>query len=127
MKLTSLILALAVFAGPVAAQDPAPVAVPAAPQCVTPVVPTLYVIPVLPPKPDLPKCVNPSTHMSTCSHVVLQKYNDAVDARNAGLQDEVAGGNAYVNQLNNYMMQVNTYNNCEIHRLNTAVQVASDE
>ncbi len=123
MKLTSLILTAAMFAGPVAAQDAVPVA---AAQCVIPVAPTPYVIPVLPPKPAMPKCVNPTTRISTCAHAVLVKYNDAVEARNNALEDEVAGNNAYVNLLNTYMLQVNTYTNCEIHRLNAAVAAASD-
>ena len=123
MKLTGLIVTFALIAGPVAAQDAAPVA---SPVCVAPVVPEPYVIPVLPPKPDMPKCINPSTHMSTCAHPVLVKYNNAIDARNTALEDEVAAGNVYINALNGYMTQVNTYNNCEIHRLNAAVRDESE-
>lgn len=124
MKPTHLILSLALIAGPVAAQDAAP---PASPACVVPVPPTPYVVPVLPAKPVMPKCINPATRLSTCSHAVLIKYNSAIDARNDALQAEVASGNAYVSALNNYMMQVNTYNNCEIRRLNAAVEAGSAE
>ncbi len=123
MKLTGLILIFALIAGPVAAQDAPPADSPA---CVAPTAPTPYVIPVLPPKPDMPKCVNPATHMSTCSHAVLAKYNAAVEARNDALDAQVTGSNTYVNELNTYMTLATNYNNCEIHRLNAATRAASE-
>ena len=127
MKLTSLILTLAAIAAPAVAQDTTPATAPAAAQCVPPVAPAPYVLPVLPPRPDMPKCINPTTHMSSCPHPVLQKFNNAVDAYNTALQNGSVANDTYVNQLSAYTTQANAYANCEVQRINAGWRAASGD
>lgn len=127
MKLTSLILTLAAIAAPAAAQDTAPAAVPAPAQCVAPLAPPPYVVTALPPRPDTPKCVNPNTHVSTCPHAVLQKFNDAVDVYNTAIQDASLASDGDLAQLGTYTSQANTYANCEVKRVNAAMRAAAGD
>ena len=118
MKIWVLTISLGLMASHVWADDVTPVAPPAA--CVAVTAPPPLVTSPLPPKPVLPACVNEKTHISTCRHGEIDKYNDAVNAHNDAMQKVVDANNVYITALNTYMAGVNAYNNCEIHRINDA-------
>ncbi len=95
---------------------------PAAQVCTAPSAPTPWSPEALPAKPGIPSCLNLKTHTSTCSKTVLDRYNAAVETRNNALSKQATQGNDYVDALNHYTRAVNDYNNCEVHRINAAVQ-----
>ncbi len=86
-----------------------------------PVAPVQWTPPPLPRKPAVPSCLDLKSHISTCSKTVLDRYNAAVEARNAAVRTRVSASGDYIQLLNHYTLAVNDYENCEVHRLNDAL------
>jgi hypothetical protein len=129
MKIVIATAVLALIAGAALAQDkPAETGAAAsassasAPVCVAPAAPAQWQPNAIPEKPKLPSCVNPNTRISTCSKTVLDRYNAAVETRDAAIHKMVDDANLYIQTLNHYNLAVTDYNNCEVHRLNGLLQ-----
>jgi hypothetical protein len=76
--------------------------------------------PALPPKPVEPSCINPATHVSTCSAVEIKIFNAAVTDYNGKLAKFGVDAHAYADALNRWQRSVDDYASCEVGLLNHA-------
>lgn len=73
--------------------------------------------PAMPPKPAMPKCVNPRG-ISRCPEAVAQAYRDRVAAYNDQVRLHSTQDQAFVAHLNAWTRQVDAYAQCEVNTLN---------
>jgi hypothetical protein len=71
----------------------------------------------MPPKPAMPKCINPRG-ISRCPEAVAQAYSDKVAAYNDQVRLHSAQDQAFVVHLNAWTRQVEAYAQCEVNALN---------
>jgi hypothetical protein len=71
----------------------------------------------MPPKPTMPKCVNPRG-ISRCPEAVAQAYSDHVAAYNDQVRLHTTQDQAFVDHLNAWTRQAQAYVRCEISTLN---------
>lgn len=72
----------------------------------------------MPPKPIVPKCVNPRG-ISRCPEAIAQAYNDHVAAYNDQVRLHETQDHAFVQRLNAWTRQVEAYAQCEVDTLNS--------
>jgi hypothetical protein len=72
----------------------------------------------MPPKPTMPKCVNPRG-ISRCPEAVAQAYSDGVAAYNNQVRLHATQDQAFVDHLNAWTRQAQAYVQCEIGTLNS--------
>jgi hypothetical protein len=71
----------------------------------------------MPPKPAMPKCINPRG-ISRCPEAVAQAYSDRVAAYNDQVRLHSVQDQAFVAHLNAWARQVDAYAQCEVNTLN---------
>lgn len=76
--------------------------------------------PTLPPKPNLPSCVNEAKGTHTCRHGELDRYNTAMRQRNEAMDRFISATNAYTGLLNQYTLAANEYAHCELREIRKA-------
>jgi hypothetical protein len=76
----------------------------------------------MPPKPAMPKCVNPRG-ISRCPEAIAQAYSDRVAAYNNQVRLHSAQDQAFVDHLNAWTRQAQAYVQCEIGTLNAENEI----
>jgi hypothetical protein len=113
MRRVGLAAAMVLAAGAASAQTPS------LPACVAPEpTPADSERPAaMPPKPPMPKCINPRG-ISRCPESVAQAYSDQVAVYNDQVRLHSIQDQAFVVRLNVWARQVDAYAQCEVNTLN---------
>ena len=72
----------------------------------------------MPPRPTMPKCVDPRTMLGHCPEAIAQAFSDRVAAYNDQVRLHSTQDQAFVEHLNAWTRQVEAYAQCEVNTLN---------
>jgi hypothetical protein len=68
--------------------------------------------------PPLPACDQPRPRRESCRREEIDRYNSSIDAFNQRIAQHNAASRAYIDALNAWMTEVNTYVQCEVNIVN---------